>query len=77
MAIDWRERIVVDQSVLLGKPVVKGTRLAVDFILSLLAEGWTTENILRNYPQLTKDDIFAVLGYAVDVLRVEKVYPAK
>ncbi|MGA3108514.1 MAG: DUF433 domain-containing protein [Candidatus Bathyarchaeia archaeon] len=56
---------------------MKGTRLAVDFILNLLAEGWSTEMILRNYPQLTRDDESAVLAYAVDILRIEKVYPAK
>jgi uncharacterized protein (DUF433 family) len=77
MAIDWRERIVVDSDVLSGKPIVKGTRLAVDFILSLLAEGWSIDMILSNYSQLTKDDISAVLSYAVELLRVEKVYPAK
>lgn len=77
MAVDWRGRIVADPGVVAGKPLVKGTRLAVDFILNLLAEGWSTEMILRNYPQLTKDDVSAVLAYAVDILRIEKVYPAK
>ena len=47
--MEWRKRIVLDPNVLLGKPVVKGTRLAVEFIVGLLAEGWSEEEILRNY----------------------------
>ncbi len=46
----WEERIIVDPKILVGKPVVKGTRLAVDFILDLLAQGWSHDEIIRNYP---------------------------
>ena len=53
----WQERISVDPAVLVGKPVVKGTRLAVEFLLDLMAEGWTDEQILGNYPQLTAGDL--------------------
>ncbi len=60
-----------------GKPVVKGARLAVEFIVDLLAQGWSDEEILRNYPGLTRDDIMACLRYASDVLHAEKVYPLK
>ena len=59
----------------MGKPVIRGTRLAVEFIVGLLADGWTYETILENYPQLKKEDIFAALSYARDVLKEEKVYP--
>lgn len=48
----------------MGKPVIKGTRLAVEFIVELLAEGWSDEEILRNYPGITKEDIRACLAYA-------------
>ena len=75
--VDWRERIVVDPDVLVGKPVVKGTRLAVEFILDLLARGWSEGEILRNYPGLAREDIQACLGYASAVVRSEKVYPLK
>jgi uncharacterized protein (DUF433 family) len=75
--MSWQERITIDPSVLVGKPVVKGTRLAVEFILELLAQGWSEEDILRNYPGLTRADIQACLGYASAVLRSEKVYPLK
>lgn len=62
----WQDRIVIDPSVLIGKPVIRGTRLAVEFLLDLLAESWTHEQILQNYPQLTEDDIHAALHYAVE-----------
>jgi uncharacterized protein (DUF433 family) len=73
----WSERIVIDPEILTGKPVVKGTRLAVEFIIDLLAQGWSQEDILRNYPGLTKEDIQACLSYASSLLRAEKVYPLK
>jgi len=71
----WQERIVIDPEILVGKPVIKGTRLAVDFIIDLLAQGWSEEDILRNYTGLTHEDVQACLGYASAVLRSEKVYP--
>jgi len=75
MEEDWRSRITVDPSVLVGKPIIKGTRIAVEFILELLANGWTLEDILRNYPQLKKEDVRAALKYVTEVLKEEKVYP--
>ena len=56
-AMTWKERIVLDPEILAGKPVVKGTRLSVEFIVGLLAEGWSHEELIRNYPHLTADDI--------------------
>jgi uncharacterized protein (DUF433 family) len=73
--MDWAERILIDPEILVGKPVVRGTRLAVEFIIELLAQGWSHEEILQNYPGLTKEDILACLGYASNILRSEKVYP--
>lgn len=75
--MDRQERIVIDPEVLVGKPVVKGTRLAVEFIIGLLAQGWSETDILENYPGLTREDIQACLDYASAVLRAEKVYPLK
>jgi uncharacterized protein (DUF433 family) len=69
-------RIVLDPAVLAGKPVIRGTRLSVDFIIGLLADGWTEADIFRNYPGVTHEDIAACLAYARDVLKSEKVYPA-
>jgi uncharacterized protein (DUF433 family) len=73
--MDWRDRIEVNPKILVGKPVIKGTRLAVEFILDLLAERWTHEQILKSYPQLTEEDIWAVLAYAAETIKQEKVYP--
>jgi uncharacterized protein (DUF433 family) len=75
MEEDWRNRITIDPNILVGKPIIKGTRLAVEFILELLANGWTIENILKNYPQLKREDVIAALKYATEVLKEEKVYP--
>lgn len=71
----WQERIVIDQNILVGKPTIKGTRLAVEFIIDLLAQGWSESEILRNYPGITVEDIQACLSYASAVLKAEKVYP--
>ena len=73
--MDWQNRIIIDQEVLTGKPIVKGTRLAVEFIVSLLSQGWSKTEILQNYPGLTKEDILACLSYASEVLRDERIYP--
>lgn len=70
------ERIIVDSSILAGKPVVRGTRLSVEFIIGLMADGWSETDILRNYPGLMREDIAACLAYARDVLKSEKVYPS-
>jgi uncharacterized protein (DUF433 family) len=59
--MNWNERIVSDKNVLLGKPIIKGTRISVEFILERLANGWTEEEILQSYPHLKKADIQAVL----------------
>ena len=73
--MNWQERIVIDPGILVGKPVIKGTRLAVEFIIELLAQGWSEAEIERNYPGVTHADIQACLTYASAVLRAEKVYP--
>ncbi len=73
--MNWQERIGVDPGVLTGKPVIKGTRMAVEFLVELLAEGWTHEQILANYPHLAEEDIQASLHYAVEALKQEHVYP--
>jgi uncharacterized protein (DUF433 family) len=70
----WQDRISVDPKVLVGKPVIKGTRIAVEFVLDLLGRGWTTEQILREYDHLTAEDIQACLAYASEGLRSERVY---
>lgn len=71
----WQQRIIIDPEILVGKPIIKGTRLAVEFIVGLLAESWSEQDILNNYPGLTSEDIKACLGYASEVLQSERVYP--
>ena len=68
------EHITVDPAVLTGKPVVKGTRLAVEFLLGLMAQGWDEAQILRNYPGLKHEQLLACIGYAQDRLKEEKVF---
>jgi len=70
----YKERIEINPDVLVGKPIIKGTRISVEFILELLANGWDTEQILKNYPQLTKDDILAAIEYSLQILKEEKVF---
>jgi uncharacterized protein (DUF433 family) len=65
----------LDPKVLVGKPVVKGTRLAVEFIIELLANGWTEEQVLDSYPGLTHEDVLACLAYASEQLKNWRVYP--
>jgi uncharacterized protein (DUF433 family) len=69
------ERITIDPAVLVGKPIIRGTRLSVEFIVGLLGAGWTEAEVLQNYPGLTADDIRACLGYAHEVLAEWQVYP--
>jgi len=69
----WQDRIGFDPEVLGGKPVIKGTRLAVEKIVELMASGWTEQQIAENYPGVTRDDIAACLFYASEVLKSERV----
>jgi len=69
------ERILIDPEILAGKPVIRGTRLSVDFILGLLGQNWTEGDVIRNYPGVTHEDITACLLYASESLMNEKVYP--
>lgn len=73
--MSWQERIIVDPQILVGKPVIRGTRLSVELIVDLLAQGWSEADILRSYPKLTAEDIHACLKYASAVIQSEKVYP--
>jgi len=73
--MNWRDRIRVDPKVLVGKPVIAGTRISVELIIDLLASGWPNEQILENYPGLSVEDIRACLSYAGELLHEEKVFP--
>jgi len=62
--MNWHDHIHVDSAILAGKPVVRGTRLSVNFLLSLLAENWTESEILENYPQLTHESLQAIFAFS-------------
>jgi len=66
-------RITYNPKILGGKPIIKGTRISVEFVLELLASGMTTEEIVKEYPQLTKKDILAALDYAAKIIKREEL----
>ena len=72
---DLLERIIVNPKVMLGKPVIRGTRIPVALILKMLGQGIPTEEILREYPRLEKLDIEACIAYAARVVEHEDVFP--
>ena len=75
--MNWKTHITSDQSVLNGKPVIINTRLSVEFILQRLADGWSEEVLLKNYPSLTHDSLKAVFAYAHDCLKDGLLYDKK
>jgi uncharacterized protein (DUF433 family) len=77
MFMDWHQHIVTDPEVLAGKPIVRGTRLSVDFILGLFAAGWTEKQVLDNYPGLAPEALRAVFAFAAETLRDEALYPVR
>jgi len=72
--MDWREHIHSDPEILSGKPVVKGTRLSADFLLELFANGWSEEQVLEGYPNLTRDSLRAVFAFAAETTRDERAF---
>lgn len=72
---DWKDRIVTDPDILVGKPTIKGTRISVELILGWLANGWTHEQVIEAYPHITNEDIQAALAYAADRLREDEYLP--
>ncbi|MFH1649091.1 MAG: DUF433 domain-containing protein [Candidatus Woesearchaeota archaeon] len=69
---EYMKRIVIDEKVLRGKPIVKGTRISVEFILDLLSSGMSTEQVIKEYPVLKREDVLAVLQYASETMKKEE-----
>ncbi|MDP3180621.1 MAG: DUF433 domain-containing protein [Bacteroidota bacterium] len=67
--MNWKAYIETNDQILVGKPIVKGTRLSVEHIIGLLAAGWTEQQILENYPRLSKESLQAIFGYVQDFLK--------
>jgi uncharacterized protein (DUF433 family) len=68
--------ITLDSNVLAGKPAIRGTRMSVEFVIGLMADGWSEGDILANYPGIRHEDILACLSYARETLSSERVYPS-
>lgn len=75
MQTKLKNRIIVNPRIMVGKPVIKGTRITVELVLRLLAQGQNVEEILENYPHLQKQDIFAAIEYAREAVQEENIYP--
>lgn len=69
------DRIAIDPAILLGKPVIRGTRMSVEFVVGLLAGGWSIDDVLKEYSHIAHEDVQACLAYAHQLLADEKVYP--
>lgn len=72
--MNWQEYIHSDERILLGKPVIKDTRLSVDFLLERLADGWSEQDLLDNYPRLTKEAMQAVFAYVHATMKDNLVF---
>lgn len=73
--MDITAHIEVNPDIMMGKPVIKGTRITVELLLESLSAGESIENILESYPRIRKEDIFAALAFAAEALKGEKIYP--
>ncbi len=72
--MEWRDQIISDNNVLLGKPTVKGTRISVEHLIGLLAQGWSEQQILENYPRLTHESLRAVFSYIQECMKGGLLY---
>ena len=75
--MNWNKYIASDKNILMGKPAIKGTRISVDHIISLLAQGWTEQKILDNYPRLTPESLKAVFAYIHACIQDGLLYPLR
>ncbi len=69
--MNWKDRITVDPKILVGKPIIRGTRISVELLLERLADGWSMEQILESYPRITREDVLAALSFVTEVFREE------
>lgn len=69
--MDWKHRITVNPDILVGKPIVRGTRISVELLMDRLSDGWSIEQILEAYPHLTREDVLAAIAFVTEVFREE------
>ena len=73
--MDWHDRITSDPLILVGKPVVKGTRISVELILGWLSAGWSMDQLLGAYPNISRDDVLAAFAYARELVHDDGILP--
>jgi len=73
--MNWQEHIISDPNILIGKPIIKGTRISVELILELFSLGWTEKQILDSYPSISDKSLKAVFAYLKDCIRQELYFP--
>ncbi|MBL0050530.1 MAG: DUF433 domain-containing protein [Bacteroidetes bacterium] len=69
------DRIEINNEIMLGKPIIKGTRITIELILDKLSAGESVEQILQAYPKLVREDVLAALSYATRIMKDEIIYP--
>jgi uncharacterized protein (DUF433 family) len=74
---DWQERVTIKPDVCHGKPCIRGTRIMVSVVLDNLADGLSSEEIVKEYPPLTLEDISAAISYAANLTREEEILPLR
>lgn len=72
--MDWKDFIHSDPQIMTGKPIIKGTRLSVDFILRLFAAGWSAEQVIESYPTITAEAIKAIFAFSAECMEKEAIY---
>lgn len=75
--MNYADRIIIDPGIMLGKPVLKGTRITVELVLRKLSEGLTIDQVIKAYPQLSKQDVYAALTFASDLIANEEIITPK
>jgi uncharacterized protein (DUF433 family) len=69
--MNWRDRIVSDPEILVGKPTIKGTRISVELLLDRMADGWSMDDLLTSYPHITREDVLAALAFVSEIFKEE------
>ncbi len=69
--MNWKDRIEVNPAVLVGKPIIKGTRISVELIMDRMADGWSIEDLLASYPHISREDVLAALSFASELFKEE------
>lgn len=70
--MNWKDHIVVNPEILVGKPIIKGTRISVELLLDRFADGWSYDDVLEAYPHLTREQVQAALAFAAELFKEER-----